>query len=117
MNDNMLNFVKNKLEENEGIAPEALARLLAAAKNDQAIRQPLCTKHKAHGAALLLAASLAVAVCGWLLHDNAITRRESNLTNVIALLQAADDEQDSENASLADALLSWQDAPSLVSND
>jgi len=117
MNSDMLNFVKGKLEENEGIAPEALTRLLAAAKNDQAIRQPLRTKHKAQGTALLLAASLAVAACGWFIHDNAATRRESNLTNVIALLQAADDGLDSESSSLADTLLAWQDAPSIAAND
>jgi len=117
MNDNMLNFVKGKLEENEGIAPDALARLLAAAKNDQAIRRPQSTKHQAQGTALLLAASLAVAACGWFVHDNAASRRESNLTNVIALLQAADDDLDTESSSLADALLSWQDAPSIAAND
>lgn len=117
MNDDMLDFVKDKLEEVEGIAPDALARLLAAAKNDQAIRQPLRAKHQAQGTALLLAASLAVAACGWFIHGNAASRRESDLTNVIALLQAADDEPTPENTSLADALLSWQDAPSVVSND
>jgi len=36
---------------------------------------------------------------------------------VIALLRAAEDGLDSETESLADALLSWQDALSIVAND
>jgi len=108
MNDNMLNFVKDKLEENEGIAPEALSRLLATARSASKRQKPATGNWRP--ATSLLAASLAVAACGWFIHDNATARRESNLTNVIALLQAADDETAPEGGTLADALLSWQDA-------
>jgi len=115
MNDNMLNFVKGKLEENEGITPDALTRLLITARSSSERQKP--TTGNWRPATALLAASLAIAACGWLIHDNAIARRESNLTNVIALLQAADDETAPEDGTLADALLSWQDAPSVVLND
>jgi len=118
--DTLFDFVKTKLEEDEGISREALARLLAAADQSARDRQPETDNQQPatnnwQRATALLAASLAVAACGWFFYadaDNA--RRESNLANVIDLLRAADGETASESASLSDNLLAWQDAPTLA---
>jgi len=115
MNDPMLNFVKDKLEENEGISSEALAHLIAASKSTP--------KHAAHswwfGPYALLAASLAIVACGpFLLSESADECRKNNLTNVITLLRVADEcEEGAESSSLVDTLQAWQDAPCLVSSD
>lgn len=109
MNDPVLKFVKSKLEENEGIAPDALARLLAARRNSS-----LFTSRSSLASALL-AASLAIA-CGWFFLDpSADARREADLSNVIELLRVADGDETSEAASLADTLLAYQDAPATLS--
>jgi len=114
--DPMLNFVKTKLEENEGISSDALSRLLTAAETQRQHapgphRSALCPKHFPLGISLL-AASLAVAACGWFVHTDTVNaRRESNLANVIELLRTASGETASASGSLADNLLAWQDAP------
>ena len=113
MNDeNMLDFVKTKLEEGEGISPGALAKLLVAAERPAARtwnRQPF--------GVMLVAASLAVVACGWLfVSDSVDARRERNLTDVIDLLCAVDGEVSLPTASLPDYLLAWQDAPTQLSD-
>ena len=105
--DNMLDFVKVRLEEGEGISPESLSRILAVAERPVARtwnRRPL--------GAMLVAASLALAACGWFFAaDFADACRERNLTDVLDLLCAVDGEPSPSPASLPDYLLAWQDAP------
>ena len=62
-------------------------------------------------AALLVAASLAIAAGGWFFAaDFADARRERHLTDVISLCCAADGEASPSPAPLPDYLLAWQDA-------
>ena len=105
--DNMLDFVKAKLEEGEGISSESLSRIL-----DVAERQAMRTRNRRPLGAMLVAASLAIAACGWFFAaDFADARRERNLTDVLDLLCAVDGEPSPSPASLPDYLLAWQDAP------
>ena len=104
--DNLLDFVKAKLEEGEGISPEALARVLAAAE-----RPLMWTWNRRPLGALLVAASLTIVACGWFFAaDFADARRERDLTDVIDLLCAVDGDAAPSPASLPDYLLAWQDA-------
>jgi len=131
MNNKMLDFVKAKLEENEGVSSDALARILAASQRQSpaAARQSSSafnsfslprpsTNHRPPTTRLspllpLLAASLAVAACGWFLHTGSVrARHENNLANVIELLSAADGVELAAASSTPDNLLAWQDAPS-----
>lgn len=111
MNDGLLDFVKGKLEEGEGLAPDALARLVAAAGEARPVegRAGLLRPFFRYGA--ILAASLAAVCCGWFVRSADSAQRELEVSNVIALLQVADGSQIVEGASLAERLLSWQDAP------
>lgn len=105
--DRMLDFVKSRLEADDGISSEGLARLLAAAET----AVPRTWKRPPLGA-VLVAASLAVAACGWFVAaESADASRERNLTEVIDLLCALDGEDSPQTASLSDNLQSWQDAP------
>ena len=104
--DSLLDFVKAKLEEGEGISPEALSRILAAAE-----RPTKRMWHRQSLGALLVAASLTIVVCGWFFAaDFADARRERDLTDVIDLLCAVDGDATPSPASLPDYLLAWQDA-------
>ena len=110
--DNVLDFVKAKLEEGEGISPEALSRILVVAE-----RQAMRTRNRRPLGAMLVAASLTIAACHWLfVSDSADARRERNLTDVIDLLCAVDGEASLPTASLPDYLLAWQDAPTQLSD-
>ena len=111
MKRDMLNFVRDKLEEGEGISPEALARVLSASPRALRPRRFWLMRSRGWG---LLAASLAVAVCGLFLRCESDACREDDLLNVIALLQLESEEEPSEGASLADRLLAWQDAPCIA---
>ena len=105
--DNLLDFVKAKLEDGEGISPESLARLLAVAE-----RPAVRTWDRRPLGAMLVAASLAIVACGWFFaSDFADARRERDLTDVIDLLCAVDGDQSPSPASLPDYLLACQDAP------
>lgn len=105
--DSMLDFVKAKLEEGEGISPGSLSRIL-----DVAERQAIWTRNRRPLGAMLVAASLTIAACHWLfVSDSADARRERDLTDVIDLLCAVDGDQSPSPASLPDYLLAWQDAP------
>jgi len=117
--DPLLNFVKAKLEHGEGLSDAALARLLDEAERQ---RETSCVRRFSLARATwdraltasLLAASLAVATCGWLFHADAVNaRRESNLAAIMELLRTADGESSAESASIAESLLAWQDAPTL----
>jgi len=116
----MLNFAKSKLEEDEGISSAALARLLAAADTSTCnprlpVRIKKIEARNLKRALTLLAASLAIAACGWFFYDDAVnTRREANLANVIDLLRMADGERPNVADSLPENLLAWQDAPTLI---
>lgn len=111
MNEDILGFVKRKLEEGEEIAPDARARLLAAAREVRcAERRPRLLPWGGR-VGLLLAASLAVACCAWLVCGRAAEGREEELTNVIALLRTVDGAPAVDASSLAEALLAWQDSP------
>jgi len=112
--EEMLRFVKGKLEEGEGVSSESLSRILAAAEARPSRRPLMFFSPRV----ALVAASLAVAVCGWyLIDDSANARRESDVANVIALLSAADGDDLEFGPSLSDALYSWQDAPTLAAVD
>ena len=106
--DNMLDFVKARMEEGEGISPESLSRILVVAE-----RQAMWARNRRPLGAMLVAASLTIAACcHWLfVSDSADARRERNLTDVIDLLCAVDGDKSPSPASLPDYLLAWQDAP------
>lgn len=105
--DRLLDFVKSRLETDEGISSIGLDRLLTAAKASR----PRTWKRPPLGA-FLVAASLAVAVCGWFVaSESADAYRERNLTEVIDLLCVLDGENSPQAASLPDNLRWWQDAP------
>lgn len=110
--DNMLDFVKARMEEGEGISPESLSRILVVAE-----RQAMWARNRRPLGAMLVAASLTIAACHWLfVSDSADARRERNLTDVIDLLCAVDGEVSLPTASLPDYLLAWQDAPTQLSD-
>lgn len=110
--DNMLDFVKARMEEGEGVSPESLSRIL-----DVAERQAMWARNRRPLGAMLVAASLTIAACHWLfMSDSADARRERNLTDVIDLLCAVDGEVSLPSASLPDYLLAWQDAPTQLSD-
>lgn len=113
--DELLSFVKSKLEEREGVSPESLARLIAAAEESRTGHNLLMFFPRR---VALAAASLAVAICGWyFVADSVNASRADNVSNVIALLSAADGDDMDSAASLSDALCSWQDAPTLARAD
>jgi len=112
--EEMLRFVKGKLEEGEGVSSDSLSRILAAAEAQTSRRPPVFFSPRI----ALAAASFAVAVCGWYLVDaSAAAHRENDVANVIALLSAADGDDLDSGSSLSDALCAWQDAPTLASAD
>jgi len=114
MNDDMLSFVKSKLEETEGISSDALAHILDAAGEARSERRFLLWPRTA----ALLAASFAIAACGWFaVTDAANARREADLANVLALLNTADGGDFDATAPLSENLLAWQDAPTLDDPD
>lgn len=110
--DPMLAFVKTKLEQDEGVSDAVLARLMTAAKEQTTARHTPFRLSRPVRGAFLLAASLAVATCGWFFYANAVNaRRESNLADVMELLRVADGKGATESSSIAENLLAWQDAP------
>lgn len=114
--DAVLVFVKSKLEEGEGISSESLSRILAAAEAERKVRRVRMLSFLPRP--VLVAASLAVAVCSWyFISDFVSARRENDVANVIALLSAADGDDLDSVASLSDALCAWQDAPTLAAAD
>ena len=110
--DPMLAFVKTKLEQDEGVSDTVLARLMTAAKEQTTARHTSFRLSRPARGAFLLAASLAVATCGWFFYANAVNaRRESNLADGMELLRVADGKGATESSSIAENLLAWQDAP------
>jgi len=108
MNDrSLLDFAKARMEEGEGISSDTLARILDMSAQPR-------KKTGLHTGRLwptLLAASLAVAVCGWLLTGDDAIRRENNVSNVIELLRVADGGRPTSGHSLTENLIACQDAP------
>jgi len=113
-NRNMLDFVKSRLEEGEGISSEALSRLVAAAQCEahSTQRTTFGTRHKA----LLTAASLAIVAAGWFVFQTPSTSdtQPSTLNSTIALLRAADGITAEASDSPGDNLLAWQDVPAQI---
>jgi len=113
-NKNMLDFVKSRLEEGEGISSKALTRLVAAAQCEAngTRHRTFGTRHKA----LLTAASLALVAAGWFVftQPSLVTPKRcegGTLNSTIALLRAADGITAEASDSPGDNLLAWQDAP------
>lgn len=104
----MLDFVKARLEEGEGISSEALADLVDAARSE-ATGARRSTRRTAHRA-LLSAASLAIVAAGWFFLSSG-TPDSADLSTTIALLRIADGATGEEADSPAENLLAWQDAP------
>jgi len=121
-----LAFVGKRLAEGESASPALLARL----RDERQSAAAEC-KWQPGMKRMLLAASLCIITGGYLVLSSAIeyyrdNQRSANLTDIITLLQAADvADGESETSttlvatddtSLSDRILNWQDAPFVASS-
>ncbi len=116
----LLAFVKGRLEEGVASSPPRLAEIGRAAAAESFARVAEGRMRRRRTAALLVAASLAIVLSFAVLHIDFSPRPRDTVACVIDLLRTADGAETSQEAladigpgeaSVAEMLLAWQDAP------
>ena len=113
-------FVKGRLEEGVSSSPPRLAEIERAAAAESFAHVAEHRSRRRCTVAMLLAASLAIVFSFAVLHVDSTPKPENTVACVIDLLRTADGaetlsataaDSESEETSVAEMLLAWQDAP------